>query len=64
ALLGVFLLGFLTKRGNDKGNAISIVVSIGAILLIELYTEVAWVWYVMIGTLITFSVGYLFPSKK
>ncbi|MBW1823193.1 MAG: sodium:solute symporter, partial [Deltaproteobacteria bacterium] len=64
ALLGVFLLGFLTKRGNDKGNAISIVVSISAILLIELYTEVAWVWYVMIGTLITFSVGYLFPSKK
>ena len=64
ALLGVFLLGFLTKKGNDKGNAISIIVSISAILLIELYTEVAWVWYVMIGTLITFSVGYLFPSKK
>jgi len=64
ALLGVFLLGFLTTRGNDLGNAISIGVSIVSILLINFYTEAAWVWYVMIGTFITFSVGYLFPSKQ
>jgi SSS family transporter len=64
ALLGVFLLGFLTTRGNDVGNAISIVVSIIAILLIELYTDVAWIWYVMIGTFITFAVGYLFSAKQ
>ena len=64
ALLGVFLLGFLTTRGNDVGNAISIVISIIAILLIELYTDVAWIWYVMIGTFITFAVGYLFSAKK
>ncbi len=64
ALLGVFLLGFLTKRGNDMGNATSIVVSIIAMLLIEFYTEVAWIWYVMIGTIITFAVGYLFPTEQ
>ena len=64
ALLGVFLLGFLTTRGNDVGNAISIVVSIISILLIELYTDIAWIWYVMIGTFITFSVGYLFSAKQ
>lgn len=64
ALLGVFLLGFLTTRGNDRGNAVSIIVSISAILFIEFYTEIAWIWYVMIGTFITFAVGYLFPSKQ
>ena len=64
ALLGVFLLGILTKRGNDVGNAISIGVSIVAVLLINFYTEVAWVWYVMIGTFVTFSAGYLFPLTQ
>lgn len=64
SLLGVFLLGFLTTRGNDRGNAISIIVSISAILFINFYTEIAWIWYVMIGTFITFLVGYLFPAKK
>jgi Na+/proline symporter len=64
ALLGVFLLGFLTTRGNDLGNAVSIVVGIIAVLLIELYTEVAWIWYVMIGTFITFAVGYLFSAEQ
>ena len=63
ALLGVFLLGILTKRGNDVGNTISIGISIVTILLINFYTEVAWVWYVMIGTFVTFTVGYLFPFK-
>jgi SSS family solute:Na+ symporter len=64
ALLGIFLLGLLTEKGNDVGNAISIVVSIVAVLFINFYTEIAWVWYVMIGTIITFSVGYLFPAEQ
>jgi SSS family transporter len=62
ALLGIFLLGVLTTRGNDLGNIISMGVSIATILFIEFYTEIAWIWYVMIGTSITFFVGVLFPS--
>jgi len=61
SLLGVFLLGVLTRRGNDLGNIISIGIGIVSILFIEFYTEVAWIWYVMIGTAITFSVGAFFP---
>jgi SSS family transporter len=64
ALLGVFLLGFLTKRGNDGGNTIAMGVSISAVLFTEFYTDTAWIWYVMIGTAVTFSVGYLFPARK
>ena len=64
ALLGVFLLGFLTKRGNDGGNTIAMGVSISAVLFTEFYTDTAWIWYVMIGTAVTFSVGYLFPPKQ
>ena len=64
ALLGVFLLGVLTTRGNDLGNTISMGASIFTILFIEFYTEVAWIWYVLIGTFVTFFVGYLFPDKQ
>jgi SSS family transporter len=64
ALLGIFLLGFLTKRGNNLGNIIGMGVSISAVLFTEFYTDTAWIWYVMIGTAVTFSVGYLFPSQQ
>lgn len=64
ALLGIFLLAFFTKRGNDPGNILGMGVSIAAIIFIKFYTEIAWIWYVMIGALISFLVGYLFPSAK
>jgi Na+/proline symporter len=64
ALLGIFLLGLLTRRGNNMGNIIGMLVSIIVLLLIKNYTDIAWIWYVMIGTLITFCIGYFFPSTK
>ena len=64
ALLGVFLLGLLTRRGNDLGNSIGMGISILVLLFIKFYTEIAWVWYVMIGTFITFGIGYVFPPTK
>jgi hypothetical protein len=38
--------------------------SIVTILFIEFYTDIAWIWYVLIGTFVTFFVGYLFPAKQ
>ena len=64
ALLGVFLLGLVTRRGNDLGNMLGMAMSIIALLLIKRYTEIPWVWYVMIGTMITFGIGCLFSSAK
>ena len=56
-LLGVFLLGVLTRRANEKGAIIGMVCG----LVCELYiwtTRVPWTWYVAIGTVVTFVVGY------
>ena len=64
ALLGIFLLGFLTRRGNNLGNIIAMGVSISAVLFTEFYTDTAWIWYVLIGTAVTFSIGYLFPPQQ
>lgn len=57
ALLGVFLLGVLTRRANQTGAMIGMFFG----LTTELYllgTRVPWTWYVAIGTLVTFGIGY------
>lgn len=66
ALLGVFLLGVLTRRANQNGVMLGMLCGFAAELYIWLATRVPWTWYVGIGTVITFLVGYsasiLFPS--
>ncbi len=76
SLLGVFLLGMLTKRrGCDMGNCIAMVVGFLAVgILSKLIPlpdaldahipEIAFPWRVTIGTLVTFITGCLFSKKK
>lgn len=59
ALLGVFLLGVLTRRANQTGAMIGMLCGFLTELYIWLATPVPWTWYVAIGTVVTFSVGYV-----
>jgi Na+/proline symporter len=59
ALLGVFLLGVLTRRANQTGAMIGMVFGFCAELYLWLGTKVPWTWYVAIGTTITFGIGYV-----
>jgi len=58
ALLGVFLLGVLTRRANQNGAMFGMLCGFLIEVYIWLGTRVAWTWYVMIGTMVTFGVGY------
>ncbi len=58
ALLGVFLLGVLTRRANQTGAIVGMVCGFVAELCLWLDTRVPWTWYVAIGTVVTFTVGY------
>ena len=58
ALLGVFLLGVLTRRANQRGAMVGMVCGFGVELYLWLGTRVPWTWWVMIGTGVTFGVGY------
>jgi SSS family transporter len=58
ALLGVFLLGVLTKRANQNGAMVGMLCGFLIELYIWLGTRVPWTWYVAIGTIVTFVVGY------
>ncbi len=72
ALLGVFLLGLLTKRANQRGAMagmlagfclnmyiwVSTLVPPGSLPAGAFTRRIPWTWYVMIGSLVTMAVGY------
>jgi SSS family solute:Na+ symporter len=58
ALLGVFLLGTLTRRANQMGGMVGMACGFSIELYLWLGTHVAWTWWVMIGTSVTFFVGW------
>ena len=59
ALLGVFLLGVLTKRPGQRAAVAGVVAGLAVISYVRLATPIAWTWYVLIGTTVTFTVGCL-----
>ena len=59
ALLGVFLLGVLTRRVREPAAIAGVVAGLAAVIYVRFQTPIAWTWYVLIGTAVTFTVGYL-----
>lgn len=67
SLLGVFLLGLMTKRAVNRGNVAAMCASavLAAVLLYlsEMgMARVGWSWIVVIGTVSTFTLGWLLSS--
>jgi solute:Na+ symporter, SSS family len=73
AMLGVFLLGTLTRRANQGGTIAGMAAGVGVNLLLWLQPhavtlpvgghgltipKIAWTWWVLIGSLVTCAVGY------
>ena len=59
ALLGVFLLGLLTKRVGEIAAMCGMTASLILMLYIRFRTPIAFTWYVLIGTAATCTVGLL-----
>lgn len=53
ALLGVFLLGVLTRRVSGKSAMVGMLAGISVNLYVRFGTPVAWTWYVLIGSVVT-----------
>ncbi|HKA17888.1 MAG TPA: sodium:solute symporter [Blastocatellia bacterium] len=58
-MLGAFLLGVLTKRANQTGVMAGMGISLVAMLAVKVFTPLAWTWYVLAGTAVCWSVGYV-----
>jgi SSS family transporter len=58
-LLGVFLLGLLTRRAKQNGAIVGMLFGLAVNIYIWGWTHIAWTWYVTIGASTTFCIGYL-----
>ncbi len=58
-LLGVFLLGVLTRRAKQTGTIIGMLCGLALNIYIWGWTTVPYTWYVTMGSLTTFAVGYI-----
>jgi solute:Na+ symporter, SSS family len=58
-LLGVFLLGVLTRRPGQTAACVGVIAGLAAVLWVRSFTPIAWTWWVMIGSLTTFFAGYV-----
>jgi Na+/proline symporter len=59
SMLGIFLLGVLTKRANSRGALTGALAALAVMVFVVAYTPIAWTWYVAIGTVVTFVVGWV-----
>ncbi|MGD0499542.1 MAG: sodium:solute symporter [Bryobacteraceae bacterium] len=54
-LLGVFLLGVLTKRPGERAAMAGAIAGLCAILYVWRWTPIAYTWYVLIGSMATLA---------
>jgi solute:Na+ symporter, SSS family len=62
AMLGVFMLGVLTRRATQYGAMAGMLCGFVTEMYLWRRTSVPWTWWVMIGTVVTFVVGYAASS--
>jgi SSS family transporter len=58
SMLGIFLLGVLTRRANSRGALAGALLALAVLGLVMGFTSTAWTWYVAIGTVVTFVCGW------
>jgi solute:Na+ symporter, SSS family len=68
SLLGLFLLGTFDSRANSNGSLAGMFAGLVVVLTVYHETNVAYTWFFMIGTCVTFGVGALvsrvFPEQR
>ncbi len=58
SLLGVFLLGVLTRRASERGAMVGMLCGFVLNLYLWKFTKVPFTWYVALGSATTFLIGY------
>jgi Na+/proline symporter len=57
SLLGLFLLGTIDRRATARGALAGMVAGLAVILAVYRFTEIAYTWYVLIGSGTTYIAG-------
>jgi SSS family solute:Na+ symporter len=59
SMLGLFLLGLWNRRATAGGAAAGMLVGLATMLGVKFFTPLAWTWFVLVGTVVTFAAGSL-----
>jgi SSS family transporter len=59
SLLGVFVLAIAVKRANSRGAFFGLLFGISSVWIASNFTDIAFLWFNVIGCLITVLAGYL-----
>ena len=59
SLLGVFVLAFVVKRARARGAFFGLLFGIASVWIASVYTEIEFLWFNVIGCLVTVIAGYL-----
>jgi len=59
-ILGIFLLGVLFKKVGSRGAMAGVLIGLGAVIYVSVFTTASIFWYGVIGTLATVLAGWLY----
>lgn len=59
SLLGVFVLAFVVKRARARGAFFGLLFGITSVWIASWYTKIEFLWFNVIGCLVTVAAGYL-----
>jgi SSS family transporter len=59
SLLGVFVLAFVVKRARSRGAFFGLLFGIASVWIASSYTDIEFLWFNVIGCLVTVLAGYL-----
>ena len=62
SILGIFLLGHRRRRVGEGAALVAMLSGLMVVLAVHLLSDVAWTWYVLIGTGVTFFVGIFYEE--
>lgn len=68
-LLGVFLLGLLTRRGSDRLNLFAMFAGSLTVIVLLVFDQldkgvIGWTWFLFLGTMVTFLIGCCGSSRQ
>ncbi|MER3426591.1 MAG: hypothetical protein C4334_00615 [Pyrinomonas sp.] len=58
-VLGVFLIGTFLRRAGESAALVGMFIGIAVMLYLNFMTPLAWTWYVLVGSMVTFLAAWL-----
>ena len=63
SMLGAFLLSAMGSTGRGGGVSLGMLTGMAVVYGIFFLTDLPWTWYVVVGTLATWSAGYFYSRQ-